>query len=489
MTPTNKQQSVFQRRAAGVVLHPTSLPSEGRNGDLGQHAYHFVDFLHNCGFSIWQLLPLVPTHEDGSPYMGLSVFAGNPKLISIARLIEWGWLNNAEVEAHAPWSTDTLVKAYQGFQRLGNRGAYELFLTQHEYWLDNFALFMAIRQSQHGKSWAEWPQPLRDRDTSALEDARFNLREMIELKKFEQFIFFQQWLAVKHYANEKGVKILGDMPIFVAHDSAEVWAYRQYFDLDEKGVSLNVAGVPPDYFSATGQRWGNPLYKWKTMQADGFLWWEQRIRTLFELHDYVRIDHFRGFEAYWEVPASEPTAMNGTWKKAPGKSLFNSLVKKFGQLPFVAEDLGTITPEVDALREKFHWPGMKILQFAFDGNANNPYLPHNHQIDSVVYTGTHDNDTSLAWFNSLEPHVKQYVYQYLGNTSEVMPWALIRCALRSVAALTLLPMQDILALGEGQRMNTPGTNGGNWQWRFNWAQVRPELAGQIRQLLSMYGRL
>ncbi len=376
------------RRRAGILLHPTSLP----DGDFGPDAFRFIDFMAACGMAVWQMLPLGPTHDDGSPYQCLSVHAGNPRLISLEMLVQSGWLpaespasDSTEPTDSAAHRSSCLTQAYQGFMQRASaeeHAAFKSFLSQH-YWLKDFALYTALHQENAARSWLDWPVLLRDREPQALEEAHQRLADVIEQICFEQFIFFRQWYALKQYANERGILLFGDMPIFVAHDSADVWTHRHYFKLDQTGHPLVVTGVPPDYFSATGQRWGNPHYEWERMQADGFQWWIERITTQFALFDLVRIDHFRGFEACWEIPAQNPTAEGGRWVQVPGDALFGVLQEKFMALPLVAEDLGIITPEVDALREKYHLPGMKILQFAFEGGPTNPYLPHNHKKDSV----------------------------------------------------------------------------------------------------------
>jgi 4-alpha-glucanotransferase len=486
--------SPLQQRRAGVLLHPTSLPGGAGSGDLGPDAYRFVDFLGAAGISVWQMLPLVPTHGDLSPYQGLSVHAGNPLLISLALLQEWGWLE-ADIEAvpdnFIDYRLAMLKQAHQGFLERADDGARaELhdFVTRNSHWLQDYALFQAVRQDQGHGHWLDWPEALRDRDPDALTKAEKTLSDSIDLIRFEQFVFFRQWRYLHDYARRHGVIMFGDMPIFVAHDSAEVWAHREYFTLDEHGRAEVVAGVPPDYFSATGQRWGNPHYRWDRMAGEGFKWWKARMKTQLHMFDWVRIDHFRGFEAYWEIPADEETAINGHWVEAPGDALFEALHEEFDPMPLVAEDLGTITPEVEALRKKYALPGMKILQFAFGGEADNPYLPHNQTEDSVVYTGTHDNDTTLGWYQSLPPETQQQVVEYLGYPGEEMPWPLIRSALASVACLAIVPMQDLLALGSDDRMNTPGTMDDNWRWRFDWQQVNDELALRVRCLVRQYGR-
>jgi 4-alpha-glucanotransferase len=494
MSQKTSHPKFIKDRHAGVLLHPTSLPGNQlpgceRNGDIGPQAYHFLDFLQSCGISIWQMLPLGPTHDGGSPYMSLSVLAGNSDLISLQLLLDWGWLQKKDLNPKDKLtSLRTAGKLFAQRDNAPEQREYSEFLTRHENWLPDFALFQAIHDHQQGRSWLDWPAALRDKEPQAVAEAKTQLQSDIDQIYFEQFVFFKQWAALKSYANQRGILIFGDMPIFVATDSAEVWAHREYFDLGPDGKPKTVAGVPPDYFSATGQLWGNPHYNWQRMRKDDFLWWRNRISGTLELFDLIRIDHFRGFEAYWQIDADAKTAIHGKWVKAPGEALFKTLSKTFGELPFVAEDLGTITPEVNALREKFGWPGMKILQFAFDGDVSNPYLPHNHVPNSVVYTGTHDNDTTLGWFESLSNHDRDGIYEYLGRVQEPMPWALIRCALASTANLAVIPMQDILSLGEGQRMNTPGQRDGNWSWRFEWSDVHSEVAGRLRHLVSMYGR-
>jgi 4-alpha-glucanotransferase len=484
----------LDRRRAGILLHPTSLPGGRASGSLGPDAYRFVDFLAASGMSLWQMLPLGPTHLDGSPYQCLSVHAGNSALISLRQLAEWGWLGAEEVPAGVtPERRRALLgHARAGFERHASeeaRAAYGWFVGAHTAWLDDFALYMAVRDEQGGAPWLDWPAPLRDREAAALARARSRLADAVEQVRFEQFIFFRQWLALRHYANERDILLFGDVPIFVAHDSAEVWAHREYFALDEHGTAQFVAGVPPDYFSATGQRWGNPHYDWERMQAEGFRWWVERLRTQLELFDLVRVDHFRGFESYWEIPAAAETAVEGRWVKAPGAKLFKAFTEAFPRLPLVAEDLGVITPEVEALRRRYRLPGMKVLVFAFDGGADNPYLPHNHVPDCVAYTGTHDNDTTRGWFDSLDAESQAYVCEYLGSPAEPMPWPLVRAALASVADLAVVPLQDVLGLGSEHRMNTPGTASGNWTWRFNWEQVPDDLAARLRRMAEIYGRL
>jgi 4-alpha-glucanotransferase len=479
-------KTVFDRRRAGILLHPTSLPG----GDLGPDAYRFIDFLAEAGIGVWQMLPLGPTHADLSPYHCLSAHAGNPRLVSPALLVEAGWL--APDAAQTADARLRLASAWQGFRQRADaaaRQAFEQFQEAERAWLDDYALFEVLRKDTGAGPWWEWPAPLRDREPSALAATRARFGEDLERVRFEQFAFARQWHALKGHANARGVLLFGDMPIFVAHDSAEVWAHRACFQLDARGQPRAVAGVPPDYFSATGQRWGNPLYDWARMQADGFRWWIARFATELARFDLVRVDHFRGFEACWEIPAADATAVNGRWVPVPGAALFDALQARFARLPLVAEDLGYITPAVHALRRRYGLPGMGVLQFAFDGGADNPYLPHNLAPDTAVYTGTHDNDTTRAWFEALAPEAQARVREYLGNPAEPMPQALVRAALASVARLAVLPMQDALGLGAGQRMNTPGTTTGNWRWRFDWPQLAPGLAASLRRQMEIYGRV
>ena len=474
----------LDRRRAGVLLHPTSLPA----GDFGADAYRFVEFLVEAGLSIWQMLPLGPTHEDRSPYHCLSVHAIDPEFISFEQLVFQGWLIP---DATRNTRREKLARVHDWFQIHSDPAArtdWRDFTAAQTHWLDDYALYQALREEQHSAPWWLWPAALRDRDPEALTAAHRRLKEKIALLRFEQYVANRQWQELKAHAGGRGVRLFGDMPIFIAHDSAETWAHRDCFRLNAAGQPLVVAGVPPDYFSAHGQRWGNPLYDWDYARKHGFQWWLARLTTEFSRFDLVRVDHFRGFEACWEIPATDATAANGRWIKVPGAELFDTLLEHFGTLPLVAEDLGHITPEVHALRERYGLPGMRVLQFAFDSGPDNPYLPHNHQENSVVYTGTHDNDTTRAWFESLPAERQRSVVDYLSQSSEAMPWPLIRVALASVARLAILPMQDILGLGRGQRTNTPGTSSGNWQWRFNWDDLTQPTVTRLRKMVSMYGR-
>jgi 4-alpha-glucanotransferase len=485
---------VFNRRRAGILLHPTSLPGSTGNGELGPDAYRYVDFLAETGFTVWQTLPLGPTHEDLSPYQCLSVHAGNFRLISLQMLVDAGWLDDARLDESQDLDAQRRIKlaaAYNGFQRKAGseeREAFQRFTTEHASWLDDYALYEALREAYDGKAWYSWPAGIRDRDPKALAKERRRLASQIGRLRFEQFLFYRQWIQLRRYANDRGVLLFGDIPIFVAHDSADVWAQREWFSVDEHGQPQVVAGVPPDYFSETGQRWGNPHYRWEALEENDYGWWVQRIRSQMEMFDLVRIDHFRGFEAYWEIGATADTAVDGRWVEGPGERFFVALKEQLGDLPLVAEDLGLITPEVTALRRRFGLPGMKILQFAFDGIPDNPYLPHNHEELGVVYTGTHDNNTSLGWYHNLSDDQKSAVRHYLGDSGEHMPWLLMRSALASVARMAILPMQDALGLDAAHRMNVPGVTEGNWRWRFDWSQLRDEHKDRLRDWIWLYGR-
>lgn len=491
-----QEDDLLAQRRAGVLLHITSLPSKNGSGNLGKEACNFVNFLHNAGIKVWQTLPLGVPHGDGSPYQCLSAHAGNPALICLEELKEKGWLQEAEqcdiCEAGADYSRDCLVaKAYTGFENLASveeQQAYLNFCTDKASWLDDYALFVALHNERSQLCWNQWPEPLKERKAAALNAARKRMVSEIEMIKFEQFLFYRQWMALKEYANSKNVLLFGDIPIFVSYDSADVWANRKVFKLDKTGEMSVVAGVPPDYFSVTGQRWGNPHYDWAYLKRSKFAWWTERMRSQLEMFDILRIDHFRGFEAAWEIPADEDTAINGEWVKAPGKALLSALQRDLGDIPLIAEDLGIITLEVDELRMAFNLPGMKILQFAFGDTDANPYLPHNYDHNCVVYTGTHDNDTTLGWYDSLNDHDKNRVYSYLSNSQASMPYLLIGTAFSSVANLAIVPMQDILGLGSEHRMNTPGTIEGNWKWQFSWNQLTDEQAGRLLNLVKMFSR-
>ncbi len=486
----------LNRRRAGILLHITSLPGAEKCGDMGAEAYNFIRFLNSTGITVWQTLPLGIPHGDGSPYQCMSAHAGNPALINIEWLEAKGWLQQTERcgDCHGPGGmlkSCLVTKAFQGFKELASASEKEDFISfcsEKSFWLEEFALYLALHNEFGRRPCNQWPDQLKNRDPSAIKEAKLRLRNIMEVIKFEQYVFFVQWQELKLFAEQQGVLIFGDIPIFVSYDSADVWANRNVFKLDKDGDMEVVAGVPPDYFSANGQRWGNPHYDWEYLIKTNFKWWLERIKTQDELFDVLRIDHFRGLESAWEISADEETAINGQWIAAPGHALLKVINQEYPSLSLVAEDLGVITDEVEALRDDFKLPGMKILQFAFGGGADNPYLPHNCPINSVIYTGTHDNDTTLGWFNSLNDDEKYRVYQYLGFSQTEMPFTLIGTAFASVANLAIIPMQDLLLLGSEYRMNTPGTTEGNWTWRFNWDQLSEQCTGRLRHLVGMYGR-
>ncbi|HEY9808857.1 MAG TPA: 4-alpha-glucanotransferase [Halomicronema sp.] len=493
-------------RTSGILLHPTSLPSRFGVGDLGKPAYQFIDFLRESGQKLWQVLPLGPTGYGNSPYMCYSAMAGNPILISLDLLVEDGLLSADDIadfphfpsekvdfEAVFAYKLPLLQKASQNFvhhcpQKLQEE--YQRFCAGAIYWLNDYALFMSLKTAHAGDSWHTWDLGIRHREPAAVGAWKLQLSEEINYHNFVQFIFFRQWSALKKYANENKIEIIGDIPIYVAGDSADVWAHPEIFCLDEEtSLPSLVAGVPPDYFSNTGQLWGNPVYNWDNLQKTNFDWWIKRFEVMLEYVDIIRIDHFRGFEAYWAVPQGETTAINGEWVKAPGDELFEVLNEKLGKLSVMAEDLGIITPEVEALRDKFELPGMKILHFAFGGGTDNPYLPFNISRNSVIYTGTHDNDTTVGWFNQLGETEKQNVLDYLGcNGPDGINWDLIRLALSSVANQAIIPLQDIFGLGTIGRMNYPGKAEGNWEWRYQDKDFNPELTSRLKKLTQIYGR-
>jgi len=498
ISPNPAASHLFNERRAGVLLHPTSLPPDSaiearapaQHGNFGA-AERFLDFLAEAGFSVWQMLPIGPTHADRSPYQLLSAHAGNSDLIDIGALVKQGWLSDADSARPRPAALALAAAAFfecaSDDLELGRR--YADFCRDQAHWLDDYALFVALREQYSGAPWHAWPRALRRREPQALADARAALRVRSAVACFEQFVFSEQWRALRAAARRRGIHLFGDMPIFVSHDSADVWASQNLFKLDDEGLPLSVAGVPPDYFSATGQRWGNPLYDWTRMQAQGFAWWLARLRTQLNYFDLIRIDHFRGFEAFWEIPTTAETAIEGHWVAAPGAALLTAFFHFEPELPLVAENLGVITEEVEALRRRFRLPGMLILQFAFDGSARNPYLPHQHDLLEVVYTGTHDNDTTLGWYQSLDDSTRARVDAYLGHSQLAMPWPLVCAAFASVARMAIVPMQDLLGLDGGARMNVPGTGANNWRWRFDWSQLAPDLAPRLRHWLAMYGRL
>lgn len=474
--------SAQHTRAAGVLLHISSLPS----GDLGADAYHFVDFLATTGVAVWQTLPINMPHADNSPYQCLSAHAGNPAFINIEKLLEQHLIALQDISQ----TREVIFQlAYNNaMQRADLRNDYHAFCEQHQSWLDDFAMYLVIRNQCNGQGWFDWPKSLKHRASNTLKKLSTEHAEALNLIKFTQFLFFSQWSALKTYANLHGVKLFGDIPIFVAYDSADVWAKPHLFKLDADMHMTVVAGVPPDYFSATGQRWGNPHYQWDEMAKDDFAWWVDRLHTQSELFDLVRIDHFRGLQAAWEIPAQEETAIAGNWVIAPGEALLAAIYRQLPNIHLVAEDLGIITQEVDALRLKFCLPGMKILQFAFGGDEHNPYLPEHIDINSVVYTGTHDNDTTLGWYKQAEPHVIAHLHQYLHNDSPEMPKALMALVMNTNGYLAIIPMQDVMGLDSDCRMNTPGTIENNWSWRFDWHQLTMAHMLDLQQLVKASGR-
>lgn len=492
------------KRASGIILHPTSLPGPYGIGDIGPMARRWVDFLSEAGCTLWQMLPLGPTGYGDSPYQCFSAFAGNPYLISPDDLLAEGWLypedladlpafpqERVDYGAVIPWKLSLLDRAYEHFHTSASEPLRQEFLAfqhKHTHWLDDFALFMALKEQYGGASWVAWPAPLRQRQPEALAEAREKYHQAIQRQMFRQFIFFRQWQALRDHASRQGILFIGDIPIFVAHDSADVWAHPELFFLDKQGNPTVVAGVPPDYFSPTGQLWGNPLYRWRVHKASGYAWWLERIRSVLSLVDIVRLDHFRGFAAYWKVPGKAKTAEKGRWVKGPGKDFFRAIKLALGDLPIIAEDLGVITPDVVAIREQFGLPGMKILQFAFEGQPDDPFLPHNFSPHCVVYTGTHDNDTTRGWFERVSDKERNFCLRYLGCTSDNVVWDIIRLAWASVAVFALAPMQDFLNLGNEARMNYPSRPSGNWAWRMPPGVLNGELSQKIKELNYLYSR-
>jgi 4-alpha-glucanotransferase len=498
----------LSQRQSGVLLHPTSLPGPHGCGDLGPEAHAFAHWLAGAEQRVWQMLPVGPVGYGNSPYSALSAFAGNPLLVSIDRLVEEGLLPRgalADAPKFAPgrvdyaaartWREHCLQLAHQAFpKRTSDHQSFEIFCAENAAWLDDYALYAAIKRSRRDKAWIEWEPELRARDPEALSRARHALREEIEQQRFQQWLFDRHWQALRGECAMLGVALVGDLPIFVAHDSADVWAHREIFHLDAQGAPTVIAGVPPDYFSSTGQRWGNPLYRWDVIEETGFAFWLQRFARTFARFDAVRLDHFIGFQRYWEIAASEPTAQNGHWVPAPGGKLFQAL----GPAQLIAEDLGAVTPEVTALRDRFGFPGIKLLQFAFGTDPQAPtFLPYNYSKNSVVYTGTHDNDTTVGWFHEKESpqrtaeqieKERKAVLDYLGTSGREIHWEMIRAVWASVANLAIAPAQDLLGLGSEARMNLPGTSQGNWEWRLLPGQPGVGPQAKLRELTRIYGR-
>ena len=484
-------------RSAGILLHPTSLPGPNGIGDLGPEAHRFLDFLAEAGVTLWQVLPLGPTGYGNSPYQCFSSFAGNPLLVHVPG-------EDAGFPAHEV-DFPRVITHKQALLRQTTADfpagdAYRAFVAEQGWWLEDYALFMALKDAHGGVAWTDWDAGASLRDPSALDDWRKRLAGQIEHYRREQALFFAQFGTLKNACRDRGIRLMGDVPIYVAHDSADVWANRSLFKLDDRGHLLTQAGVPPDYFSATGQLWGNPIYDWEAMREEGFGWWIRRMRSAFELFDLVRVDHFLGFEAFWEVPAADTTAEHGEWVPGPGAELFEAIGRALGPLPIIAENLGVITPAVEALREQLGYPGMSILQFAFgtDDRAST-FQPHHYTQALVVYTGTHDNDTTVGWWSSTGEgdstrsmeqveKEKDYARRYLAADGHAMHWTLIRAALASVADTAIIPLQDVLGLGSEARMNLPGRQSGNWAFRFSWDQLTPGIVARLRELVELYQR-
>ena len=492
----------YQRRS-GILLHPTSLPGPYGIGDLGPQARKWVEFLSETGTGLWQVLPLGPTGFGDSPYQCFSAFAGNPYLISPDDLVEEGLLHpddllsipdfNSGIVEYGNviyWKMDLLHKSYELFRYSGNtiHNEFGLFYSEQEEWLENYALFMALKEFHGGKPWAAWPDEYRDRDPRALETFKEERSHAVQRQKFYQFLFYKQWKKLKDYSTAKGIKIIGDIPIFIAHDSADAWTHRDLLFIGADGQPTVVAGVPPDYFSETGQLWGNPLYRWEVHARDGYRWWMDRLRSTFSLFDIVRLDHFRGFVDYWEIPASEETAINGRWMPGPGVDFLEEIKKEFGGLPIIAEDLGEISPEVFTLRDQYNLPGMKILVFAFDSGESNVFLPHHYQENCVVYTGTHDNDTAVGWFNRIGEDERSFAQRYLQTSGKDIAWDLIKATWASGAIYAIAPLQDLLSLDNSARMNYPGRPQGNWGWRFNVADLDATLKQRLIDVNYLYRR-
>ncbi len=501
-------------RSSGILLHPTCLPGPYGIGELGPEAHRFADFLRDAGQKIWQVLPLGPTGYGDSPYQSFSAFAGNPLLLSLDVLVERGYLNHRDLENRPlfpadhvdfnrviEWKLPLLNKAYEGFVSSGaDREAYGRFCGKHARWLDDFALFMALKQQHNLVMWTQWGPKYALRDAAALDDVRCDLHDEIERQKFIQFEFERQWTELKAHCGRNGIRLMGDVPIYVALDSSDVWAHPEMFELLPDGTPHVIAGVPPDYFSATGQCWGNPIYRWEQHANQGYAWWITRFRRSLEMLDLIRLDHFRGFEAYYEIPGSATTAVNGTWVKGPGAALFEALEDALGKLPIVAENLGVITPEVEALRNRFAFPGMAILQFAFGNDPQAPdFKPHNYSHHLVAYTGTHDNDTIMGWWHSTGAgdstrtqedvaNELNYAKRYLNTDGSDINWVMIRTLMASVADTVLFPLQDVVGAGNEGRMNLPGTASGNWRWRFRSGDLLPAMAGRLKEMAETYER-
>jgi 4-alpha-glucanotransferase len=492
------------KRASGILLHPTSLPGPDGIGDFGPEAFRWVHFLQESECHLWQILPLGPTGYGDSPYQCFSAFAGNPLLVSPALLLEEGMLTLQDLSDRPSfpvdhvdfgnaitWKLTLLDRAFARFQKIKDKdlaGELQAFQQQEAYWLEDFALFMAIKQANGGGAWSGWPAPLRKRQSKALQQFAQENQTAIQRHIFRQFLFFRQWQSLKTFANQCDIQIVGDIPIFVAYDSADAWSHPELFHLDKEGLPKIVAGVPPDYFSPTGQLWGNPLYKWDKHEETGFAWWLERFKASLRMVDIIRLDHFRGFAGYWEVPYGNPTAEIGKWAPGPGKPFFTALKNALGTLPIIAEDLGKITPDVVEMREDFNLPGMRIFQFAFASDSDDPFLPHNYVRNCVAYTGTHDNDTALGYYLTAPEQEKDFMRRYLARSGDDIAWDMIRAIWSSVAVLSIAPMQDFLRLGSQARMNFPGKPSGNWGWRMPADALNPSLVNQIKNLNQLYSR-
>lgn len=492
-------------RRSGILLHPTSLPSQYGIGAFDQIVYEWIDFMAATKQGLWQVLPLGPTGYGDSPYQSFSTFAGNPYLIGLPDLLSDGLLEEQQLES-APqfpadrvdfgaiyrWKLPLLAELSAHFSHRASpelRDEYQAFCVENAEWLDDFALFMALKDVHEGQPWNQWEIDLRSRRPEAIAAATRAQAAAIQAQKISQWLFSRQWQQVKSYANDRDIQIIGDIPIFVAMDSADAWSNPAEFFMNDDFQPTVVAGVPPDYFSETGQLWGNPLYRWEKMAQSGFEWWVRRIRASLKLYDQVRIDHFRGFAGYWEIPADETTAVNGQWVEGPGADLFHTIRDTLGELPIIAEDLGEITDDVTALRDHFGLPGMKVLQFAFGSDATNDFLPHNHKQNFVVYSGTHDNDTSRGWYERSSTETERaYFRRYLRVDGAEPAWDMISAAFASVADQAIVPLQDVLSLGSEARMNLPGSAEGNWSWRFEPAQFNEEMKSRLRDVTEIYGR-
>jgi 4-alpha-glucanotransferase len=496
---------MLTHKGSGILLHPTSLPGTFGAGDFGCNAYRFIDWLASAGQTYWQILPLGETGHGNSPYMSSSAFAGNILLIDLQELADHGWLAPEHLVPNSGFRQDRvdfsllgtfhlerLRHAAKNFFASGNKAmfnAYSGFCDTESAWLDDYALFMTIAKQQNSHDWNQWPQELVSRNPRALHAVAEKHADEINFWKFCQWCFTRQWSKLKRYANERGIRIIGDVPIFVAYQSADVWSHQELFELDENGRPPVVAGVPPDYFSETGQLWGNPLYRWDVHEKTGYAWWIARLRHALQQADLVRIDHFRGFVAYWEVPADAPNAINGRWVAGPGEKLFEAFEKAFPDLPIIAEDLGLITPDVIELRDKFRLPGMRILQFAFAEGDDHPFLPQNYVPNTVAYTGTHDNDTMVGWWNTASDKEKNNARQHLRSDDTKIHWDMIRALSASQANIVIFPLQDVLGLPSEHRMNYPGHPAGNWEWRFCWDQVQRWHSERLAEIAAKNGRL